>query len=199
MIKTTNMLLEELQAYRSPKTKLSRNVNKGEYIPIVKGLYETDRTIPGYLLAGSIYGPSYLSFDFALSWYGLIPEAVYAFTSATFEKKKAKRYETAFGVFLYRDVPSEVFPLEIRLKKEGDYWYWIASPEKALCDKLYTMKPVKNADEMQELLFEDLRIDPDILRTLHYETILFLSEKYQTTNIRKLCTVLRRINHGSGD
>lgn len=52
---------------------------------------------PPYLLAGSIYGPSYISFEYALSYYGMIPEAVYIVTCATFDKKK--KYETAFGTF----------------------------------------------------------------------------------------------------
>lgn len=60
-------------------------VKSGEYIQIVKGFYETDKSTADYLLAGSIYGPSYLSFEFALAFCGLIPEAVYTFTSATFE------------------------------------------------------------------------------------------------------------------
>lgn len=35
------------------------------------------------VLVGVIYGPSYLSFDFVLAWYGLIPETVQTFTSVT--------------------------------------------------------------------------------------------------------------------
>ena len=55
MIKTTAILLEELNSYASPASKLSRMVKNGDYIRVVKGLYETDPTTPGYLLAGSIY------------------------------------------------------------------------------------------------------------------------------------------------
>ena len=76
MIKTYAMIVDELSEYSAPENKLSRMVKEGIYIPIVKGLYETEKATSGYLLAGSIYGPSYLSFDFALSRYGLIPEAV---------------------------------------------------------------------------------------------------------------------------
>ena len=90
MIKTYNTLLKELQDYKAPNNKISRMVRNGIITPIIKGLYETNENTPGYLLANIIYGPSYLSFDFALSYYGLIPEAVYTFTSATFEKKKEK-------------------------------------------------------------------------------------------------------------
>ena len=85
------MLLEELHNYASPASKLSRMTARGECVQIVKGLYETDKSVPGYLLAGSIYGPSYISFEYAMSYYGLIPEAVYTVTSATFEKKKEEK------------------------------------------------------------------------------------------------------------
>ncbi|CEM63411.1 type IV toxin-antitoxin system AbiEi family antitoxin domain-containing protein [Treponema phagedenis] len=193
MIKTTAMLLEELSDYASPKTKLSRMVQKGECFQITKGLYETDRNVSAHLLAGSIYGPSYISFEFALSYYGLIPEAVYTVTCATFEKKKKKKYNTPFGTFTYRDVPSATFPLFIELRQEGDYWYRIASPEKALCDELYTMRSVKNTKELSGLLFDDLRIEESELRNLNKKTIAELQDKYRATNIKKLCTLLRRL------
>lgn len=193
MIKTTAMFLEELKKYSSPKSKLSRMVQNGECFPIIKGLYETDKSVSGYLLAGSIYGPSYISFDYALSYYGLIPEAVYTITCATFDKKKKKKYETNFGTFVYRDVPAQAFSFGISLFQENEYFYRIATPEKALCDKLYTMPPVVNVKELEELLTEDLRIEQLELKKLNKELILELCDKYHTTNIKKLCTFLRRI------
>lgn len=193
MIKTTAMILKELNHYASPADKLTRLVQGGEYIPIIKGLYETDKSTPGYLLAGSIYGPSYLSFEFALAYYGLIPEAVYTFTSATFEKKKKKKYETSFGTFTYRDIPSKVYYYGVEIKKEGEYSFILASPEKALCDQLYKTKPVSNYKELENLLFEDLRIDEQEFKLLSLDDIAILAEKYGNTNIRKLSGLMRRI------
>ena len=193
MIKTTDMILEELQSYANPKTKLSRMVKQGKYFQIARGLYETDKNVPGHLLAGSIYGPSYISFEYALGFYGMIPEAVYTITSATFEKRKKKKYETAFGTFTYRDVPSAAFPLNIRLIQEGSYFYRIAEPEKALCDQLYTMPPAKNIKLLAELLFDDLRIEETELLKLEIEKIVFLSDRYHSTNVKKLITLLKRI------
>ena len=193
MIKTTDMMLEELKDYASPKTKLSRMVQKEECFKIVKGLYETNRNVSAHLLAGSIYGPSYISFAYALSYYGLIPEQVYTVTCACFDKKKKKKYETIFGTFTYRDVPNEAFPLEIELKNEGEYWYRIATPEKALCDQLYTMSPVRNNQELYALLTENLRIEEEELRKLNRATIEVLSEKYHSSNVKKLCSLLGRI------
>lgn len=193
MIKTTAMILEELNNYASPASKLSRMVKNGEYIKIVRGLYETDPLTPGYLLAGSIYGPSYLSFEFALAYHGLIPEAVYTFTSATYDKKKKKKFETPFGTFTYRDVPRDAYPLGIKIVKESDYSFWIASPEKALCDVLYTKVPVANHKELFSLLFDDMRIDEQEFGQLNYNDILILEERYHSTNVQKLSQLMRRI------
>lgn len=199
MIKTTAMILQELKEYASPKTKLMRMVRQGEYIPITKGLYETNKNVSGHLLAGSIYGPSYISFEYALSYYGLIPEAVYTITCASFEKKKKKKYQTPFGTFTYRDVPSEAFPLDLCLHQENEYWYRIASPEKALCDQLYMMPPVHNVKELEELLLDNLRVDESKLQKMDCATIMHLYEKYHATNIKKLCTLLRRLQNECGN
>ena len=144
MIKTTAMLHDELQRYANPAAKICRMMDSGQLTPLIKGLYETDASVPGHYLAGVLYGPSYLSFEFALAWHGLIPEAVYGYTSATCGKGRKKRYDTVFGTFLYRDVPVVVFPYSIQLHLENGYSFTIASPEKAICDQLYTLSPCDN-------------------------------------------------------
>lgn len=193
MIKTTAMIINELKKYASPEDKLTRLVRYGKYYSIVKGLYETDKNTAGHLLAESIYGPSYLSFEYALAYYGLIPEAVYTYTSATFEKKKKKKYETAFGTFTYRDIPSKVFPLDVNIIQEGEYYYKIATAEKALCDQLYKMKTISNYRELEELLYEDLRIEESEIRKLKAEDIRILAAKYGSTNVRKLSGMMQRL------
>lgn len=186
------MILEELHQYASPADKLSRLVKQGKYIPIVKGLYETNHTVPGYLLAGSIYGPSYLSFEFALAYYGLIPEAVYTFTSATLKKKKKKIFKTAFGVFTYRDIPAPAYSYGVNIRVEGAYSYIIASPEKALCDQLYKVEGIKNYQELGHLLWDDLRIDEQELQKLNVDDVSVLAQKYGSTNVRKLSRWLEK-------
>ena len=192
MILTNNMIKENLKEYSNPNTKICREIKKGNLIKIVNGLYETDSSVNGYLLAGSIYGPSYLSFDFALSYYGLIPEKVTAFTNATSNKKRKKIYNNQFGTYLYRDVPEEVYPLGIKLVEEGDYSYQIATPEKALCDKLYTLSPLKNMKELENVLFNDLRIDMDEFNKLNLQDIEEISNSYNSTNVNLLYRYMRR-------
>lgn len=192
VIISTQMLLEKYRDYANPHSKIKRSNDKGEIFYLTRGLYETEKNTPGYCLAGAIYGPSYLSFDYALSRYGLIPEAVYAFTSATFEKKKAKKYENHFGTFLYRDVPSGAYPFGILIKEENGSFYQIAEPEKALCDKLYTMPPVTSQKDIEKMLFEDLRIDETEFAKLNTGNILMIGEKYHCNNLKYLMKFLRR-------
>ncbi len=195
MILTNDIIKNNLQEYSNKNTKICREVKNGNLIKIVNGLYETDSNINGYLLAGSIYGPSYLSFDFALSYYGLIPEKVTAFTSATCNKKKKKSYDNQFGTFLYRDVPVAVYPLGVNVIEEGEYVYQIATPEKALCDKLYTLTPIKNMTELENVLFNDLRIDMDEFRKLNLQDIKEISNFYHSTNVNLLYRYMRRIEN----
>lgn len=193
MIKTTAIMLQELNNYKNPRDKLTHMVKKKECIPVIQGLYETNPTTPGYRLANTICSPSYLSFEFALSYHGLIPEAVYNFTSATFEKKKKKEFKTPFGTFTYRDVPSAAYPYGIECVSENGYTFQIASPEKALCDELYIQSPVTSQRELKELLFDGLRIDWELFCKLNMDDILFLNSKYHCTNIQKLTKTMEKI------
>ncbi len=200
MVKTSKMLLEEFSSYINPFSKIRQLVKNKKLFPIVKGLYETDKNISGAYLAVTIYGPSYLSFDYALSYYGLIPEAVYTYTSATFDKRKSKIYSTYFGTFAYNDVPNSVYPYGIKIIEENGYQYFIATKEKALCDKLYSLKPLKNQKELEYLLFVDLRIDEDEFNKLNKDDIFFISSKYKNTNVELLSKYLyRRKNDGSNN
>lgn len=196
MIKTTDILLRELKEYSNAKGKLQRLVKQGICFPIIKGLYETDKNTPGHYLAESIYGPSYLSFEFALGFYDLIPEHVCVYTSASFEKRKAKRYETLFGIYTYRDIPAAVYPYGIRLCEENGYGFKIASPEKAVCDQLYKAPTVANRKELKRLLFEDLCIEEDLFSKLNKADMIWLAEKYRSKNLKLLGAYLKSKNKG---
>ena len=192
MIITSDIAKNNYEEYLNKDTKLSREIRDGKLFKIINGLYETDPNTPGYLLASSIYGPSYISFEYALSYYGLIPERVTTITCATFDKKKKKEYNTDFGVFTYRDVPTSAYPEEIILKEENNYSYQIATPEKALCDKLYTLSPLFNYSNLENMLFNDLRIDQEVFGKLDVDKICKLSKLYHSTNVELLAKYMRR-------
>lgn len=192
MIITNKMIKNNYKNISNRDNKLSRDVRDGKYIRIINGLYETDPNTSSYLLAGSIYGPSYISFEYALSVYGLIPERLEIVTCATYNKKKKKKYVTPFGIYTYRDVPINAYPEEILLREEGDYSYQIASPEKAVCDKLYTLSPLNNYSNLEIMLFNDLRFDEYEFNKLDIDKIEKLSKLYHSTNIILLVGYMKK-------
>ncbi len=192
MIRMTQDLLLELSEYCNPQTRIQRLVKNGTLVKIRRGLYETDPNVPAYLLAGVVYGPSYISFSYALAHYGLIPERVEACTSATFGKNRSKQFKTPFGNFLYQDIPKEVYPYGVYWKKEGNYSYLIASPEKALCDMLYIKPPAGSLGALREMLFDDLRIDEESFERLDEEELLDLAGRFRSKNVKLLAQLIRR-------
>lgn len=191
MIVTTQQLQEQYSHLSNKMGRISRDVKNGKLFPLVKGVYETDSNAFAPRLAQFIYGPSYISFDYVLHNRGLIPEAVYhTITCATFNKRKAKTYTNHFGTFIYRDVPKDVFSLGVIVIMDGQYSYQVATPEKALCDKLYTLSPVKSIKELKKLLFEDLRIDEDAFNKLNKEDILKIAPLYRSTNLNLLVKLI---------
>jgi hypothetical protein len=186
VIITTLNLKEKYKDYNDINGKIKRDIDKGILFPLVRGIYETNSSIDGFLLASYIYGPSYLSFEYALSFHGIIPERVVVYTNATFNKRKSKSYQNHFGLFTYRDVPNAAFPFFVKAYEEDGYAYFIASPEKALCDLLYIKKPVISIKELKMVIFDDLRISKDVFDQLNFDDILYLTDKYISNNMRYL-------------
>lgn len=185
--------------YTDVRGKIRREVAAGNLIQIARGLYETDKNTDGKYLAGYIYGPSYLSFDYALAYYGLIPEAVYnTFTCATYSKNKRKSYANSFGTYTYRDVPKSAFSSGVNLFIENGYSYQLAAPEKAVCDKLYSLPPVGTLKALKQLLFDDLRIDETMLIKLDMQDIACLAPLYRAKNVSLFAKFMADINKRNG-
>jgi len=197
MIKTIEDLKIEYKEYSDINGKIRRDIHYGKYIPVIRGIYETNENTPGYFLSSYIYGPSYLSFEYALSFYGIIPERVNNYTMATFNKRKKKTYVTSFGTFIYRDVPKAAYPFEIRAIEENSYVYFLASKEKAICDTLYSSKPIYSIKQLKELMFEDFRIDVDEFSKLDMDKICLLIPKYQSQNLGYLKKMIKGVSHAN--
>ena len=193
MIKTTISLKEELSHYKDPINKIHRMVLNNELFPLVKGVYETNPHAERFTLARAINSPSYISFESALSFHGLIPERVYTITSASLGNKKDKTYQNYFGTFTFSDIPKRVFPLGVLYITLTDgYSYLISTKEKALCDKLYKMPVIKNYKDLEITLFDDLRIDENILNEFDISDMEIYSSLYRSKNITILYKYLRR-------
>ena len=192
MLFTTSELQQKYKDYADAEGKIRRLVKEGKLISLKNGHYEDDKNIDPVYLAPWLCGPSYLSFDYALHVYDLIPETAYTYTSATFGKRKRKIFRNAFGTYVYQDVPRNVYPYGISARIEGPYSYHIATCEKALCDKLYSISPVRSIKGLQSLLFDDMRIYEDEFWALNHDDIWFLSPLYHSTNLDLLCRLIER-------
>ena len=186
MIKTINELVFEYREYSNIYQKISIEEKNNKLIKIKRGLYETNKDADPLTIANILLSPSYISFETALSYYGMIPERVYAIKSASFKKNKIKEYKNYFGTFLYQDVNPKAYPYEINQIDIDGIKVLIASREKALLDLLSVISPRNNKKELLELLFEDLRIDEVIFEELDNNKIIELCDFYSSKTIKIL-------------
>lgn len=192
MIVTTSMLKEKYHDYANPLDKIKRDTDKGILIRLTNGIYETDKGTEPCLLASSILSPSYLSFDWTLSYYGLIPERVVSITSASLGNRKNKTFENFFGRYEYTDIPVSAFSEGLLYLESGDYIVKIASKEKAICDSLCKWRVIKSIKELKELLFIDKRIDMDEFATCDFKLMERLASLYKKTNLKLLIKLIRK-------
>ena len=97
-------LHQKYSNYVHSGAKIETEVKRGILFPVVHGLYSDDPHIDPLCLTPYIFGPSYISFETALSFYDFIPERTCSVTSAACLKWRTKNL-TPFGVFRYRDIP----------------------------------------------------------------------------------------------
>lgn len=184
-------LVSFLRGYAKPRDRIGALLADGSLIRVRKGLYvfgERYRraALSRELLANLIYGPSYVSLDYALSHYGMIPERVEDVTSITTGENR--RFTTPFGVFTYRFLSPHRYAPDVRWAGEGDTRYLMASPEKALVDKVWTDKrfsPI-NLKDFDAYLLEDLRMDEQRLSLLNNDRLAAIAHAFASGKINML-------------
>jgi predicted transcriptional regulator of viral defense system len=161
--------------------KIARMIESGELIQLRRGLYATRDDLDPLALAASIYGPSYISFETALSYHGLIPEEVYEITSATL--RRPKEFENRFGRYRFRRVPERVYPIGVERVADSQIPFLIASPTKALCDRIALeprMRSMRDVHRWAELM----RLDPAM--ELDVAVLAASAEHYRRPAVRLL-------------
>ena len=192
-----------LEAILSPyvnnvNAKISYMVKKGELLRLKKGFYTFEkeyRTIPVDIIsvANILYAPSYVSFDYALSYYGLIPERVYEITSATMRMKK--EFSTPIGRFTYKVVSVQAYALGVDWNYDKTHGgKLIATAEKALCDKIKSDRGIGRLSQqrLEMYLEHDLRIDMDLLFSLDTELITAIASVYKSSNLQNLAKLINK-------
>ena len=187
MIYDMQNLKNKYSKYSNINQKICLEEKKQKITRIKRGLYTDDLEVDAPVISNVCYGPSYLSFEYALSYYGLIPEYVSVYTSASYHKKNNKVYQLENACFTYVSIPSSAFPVGITfLENDNGIRYKIATKEKALCDQLYSMYPVRSIKDLKVLLFEDLRINIDSFLELDFEQILKIAPLYHSNSLNTL-------------
>jgi predicted transcriptional regulator of viral defense system len=192
------VLMHTLRDYAKPRDRVTTLMKQGVVQRIKKGLYVFGE---GYgrnpfsheILSNLIYGPSYISLEYALQFHGLIPERVKALTAVCLGS--SKRFETPVGLFTYHSIPAKAFHLGVeRIKVDNDRAYLMADAEKALVDKVKSGHgiSIKNQEEMRQYLIEDLRADWDTLLDMDLEKIETYASAYSSFKLTILLNLLRQ-------
>jgi len=182
------LAMDRLRDYRAPRDKLSHLCASGEVLRIRKGLYvpgpnrRGELAVEPLVLAGLVFGPSYVSLETTLSWHGLIPERVEEISSMT--SKRAKTFRTPVGTFRYEPIPERAFAVGVKLESARGGSYFLAEPEKALCDRIGLIRGLTAARDVRPALADDLRVDPDAVRTgFRRELVAEISARYARRNV----------------
>ncbi|WP_129716229.1 hypothetical protein [Pedobacter sp. SYP-B3415] len=176
---THQLLANLLKDYKRPNDKILALKAADLIEPIKKGLYITGKSLgserpESALLANHILGPSYVSMESALAYYGLIPEKVFAVTSMT--TKASRKFQTSIGLYTYINLPLPYYAFGLTTVKlsEGQQAI-IATQEKALCDKIAGTAGItlRSHSSARDYVFGNLRMeeedvarfDPDVIRS----------------------------------
>lgn len=185
------LLLDLLRDYSKPRDKIGALMAAGSIVRIKKGLYVFGnawrrRPICRELLANLVYGPSYVSLEFALSAHGFIPEGVNSVTCVTLGKPR--RFQTPMGLFTYRKIPERAYATGFAIARSGPDAFLMATPEKALADLVWADRRFQptHATDFDAYLQDDLRIDPTRLGALDLTSLSVIRDDYAAPRITML-------------
>jgi hypothetical protein len=194
---TKQVILDVLKEYKRPYDKINELVKQGVLILVKRGMY-----IPGsklkiskpepFLLANHMYGPSYISLESSLSYWAFIPKRVYEISSMTM--LSTKTFKTPVGRFSYFHLPLPYYSFGIRqVELSMNQRILMASPEKALCDKIINTSGLllRSSRQVKEWLFDDMRISRENIINLDYrEMSKWVKEAPKKSSINMLVKTL---------
>lgn len=170
------------------RNNLSRWIKKGLIIRLRQGLYTfiEYKSEPNFSLyaANRIYCPSYISLHSALSYYGLIPEAVVQIISVS--TLKTASFNNDLGNFNYRTINKMMMFGYDRQKFDNERTFLIAQPAKAIVDLFYLYPEYNTEKEILELRFDEDIITEIVDKNLLLEYTKKTQNKSLMQRIEKL-------------
>ncbi len=196
------LLTSLLKQYKRPRDKITQLLKAKALIRIKKGLYVFGQRVakkPYILetLANLIYGPSYISLEYALAFYGMIPERVEVITSVT--SKREKTFQTPVGLFTYRYLNVKKYSIGLtEILIDDSHPVFFATPEKALADKIILESPglkLNKREDIAQYLYEDLRLYSKKIDKLNIKKLEEIALIYSNKNLNSLVTFLEGKNN----
>jgi len=184
--------------YKSPRNKIANLETEGKLIRLKRGLYvvspdESQKLLSTELIANHIYGPSYVSMESALKYYGLIRESVRVLRSIT--TKRSRVFENSISRFEYINCSEKYYSIGINQKIDNGYSFLIASPEKALCDLIaYTpgVRP-RFINALRIFLEDNIRLDMEAFFRMDNDIFKECAEVGKKKNdLNNLIKILKR-------
>ncbi|MCX6335588.1 MAG: hypothetical protein NT092_15030 [Bacteroidia bacterium] len=188
---TTNQVYASYPEFN--RNNLGRWVKQGYLVRLRQGYYAfpENRASVEFALwfANIIYKPSYISLHTALSFYGIIPEAVPMITSVT--TLKTTTFSNDFGEYTYKNIKYDMmFGYDLR-EMEGGRRIMFATPEKALIDLLY-LYPFYNTERD----LEELRLDESYMQDdFNAERLTEFSDRIGSKALSNRIKILRKVHN----
>ncbi len=168
---------------------VKRALRDGRLTRLRRGIYLIEKKDPNpidaFEIAQQLYGPSYISFESALSYHGWIPEAVYTTTSAS--AKRSLSIQTRIGMFSYEHTPKEQFFMAVERIETENSIYLIAHPWKALADYMYSRR--KKWKKFRDVV-EDLRLDESRIEAADRKTLEEIAQFYHSPRVRHFAQII---------
>lgn len=188
-------LLSLFSDYAKPRERILRLVKKGELIRLKSGFYLISEKIqkdgiPYEQVANLLYGPSYVSLEWALSFHGLIPEKVHSVTSITLGRRK--KFETPIGQFTYLPLSAKCYSIGVTTMNSNNSIgnFLMALPEKALADLVFRDCRGMNLKNLSAELLESKRIEKQALQQMNKPLLAEIAEAYQSKRIWQLVNLI---------
>ena len=158
---------------------LRQLTDEGLLTRLKRGLYVLKTDPPSEEeIANALYKPSYISFEYALAHYNIIPEMTYHVTSAT--TKPTRLFTTDNTSFSYNTIKQEAYTGYI-LSHINERRFYIAEPEKALVDYMYLA-----ALGQRSLMGVNSLNDRMNITLLNKEKIVYYVQMYNWSKLNKL-------------
>ena len=168
--------------FRLKKINYLLNLKKGLYT--TSPYYDTtDKSFYCEYIANILRIPSYISLEYVLAKYNLIPEGVYPISSITY--KSSRSYTNFLGSFSYQNIKRKLFS-GFEERKYRTVKIYIAGIAKALFDYLY----LKKLNNLKQEIITDLRIN---WAEFKKEDLIKFEQYTKISKSKKMETVLKII------